>query len=135
MNHRRNRFGGRGTTLTEVLIGINVMIVALLGLDSAVKDAQAQVRGKKEVSLAKVEILAAVEEFRAAAVQDLDRTLAAYRKGISRNLGDLPMGRNVRLLARLVPDQPQLHLKMTWDGALGRREFQHLETVSERNRR
>ena len=135
MNHRKNRFGGKGTTLTEVLIGINVLIVALLGFDSAVRDAQAQVRGHKEVSLAKVEILSAVEQFRAASVRGLDQTVAAYTKGVSQTLGDLPMGRNVQLAARLSPNHKQLHISLTWDGALGRRELQHVSPVADLNSR
>jgi hypothetical protein len=129
MNNEKNRFGGKGVTLTEVLIAVNVMIVALLGFDSALRQAHAQVRGNQEINLARVEVLSAVEQFRAASVREPEQTVANYTKGISESLGDRPMGRNVRLMARLSPNHRQLHLRLTWDGALGRREFQHVSPV------
>jgi len=151
MNNHKIRRRGKGFTLTEVLIAVNVMIVGLLGLDSALKTAQAQVRGNQEANLAEVEIRSAVEEFRAAWARDLDATVAAYKNGVARMLRDSLMGRNVRLVARLVPEEPEnekagdssladghvapaarpkvLQLTVTWDGVLGPREIRHVSPI------
>lgn len=129
MNNEKNRLGGKGVSLTEVLIAVNIMIVALLGFDSALRQAHAQVRGNQEISLARVEVLAAVEQFRAALVRDPKQTVVRYRAGLSQSLGDLPVGRDVRLEAKLSPNRKQLHLRLSWDGAVGRSEIQHVSPV------
>jgi len=141
MNNHETRRGGKAFSLTEVLITVNVMIVGLLGFDSALKTAQAQVRGNQEASLAEAEILSAVEEFRTARARDLNETLAAYRKGVVRMLRDSPMGQDVRLTARLVPDEHRnekgkpssaevLQLTITWDGVLGPQKIRRVSPIS-----
>lgn len=152
MNNHKIRRRGRGFTLIEVLIAVNVMIVGLLGFDSALKSAQVQVRFNQEANRAEVEILSAVEEFRSAWARDLDATVAAYKNGVARMFRDSLMGDNVRLTARLVLDEHEneeggdsrfadahvapaaarpavLQLTVTWDGILGPREIRHVSPV------
>jgi Tfp pilus assembly protein PilV len=129
MKNQKTRRGGWGFSRTEMLIAINIIIVSLLGFDSALKEAHAQVRNNQEASLAEAELHSAVEEFRVLRMRDPEKTVAAYQEGVSRAIDDSPVGRNVRLAARLVPSLSALDLEITWDGVQGRRELHQLKPV------
>ena len=149
--------GHDGFTLVEVMIAIAVLVVGLLGFISALGSAQVLVRGTKEVNLAHVEILNAVEEFRDACTTDYTAALTLYNAGVVTNIPDSAMGRNAQMTATLVLNEtlltPQMDLngdkdfldvavdpalallavlqvKITWDGALGSQEIRYVSMIA-----
>ena len=149
--------GHDGFTLVEVMIALAILVVGILGFISALGSAQVLVRGTKEVNLAHIEILNAVEDFRDACATDYVAALNAFKAGAVTDIPSSAMGQNVQMTATLVLDETLLtppmdingdldfldvavdpaavllavlHVKITWDGALGSQEIHYVSLIA-----
>ncbi len=150
--------GHDGFTLVEVTIAIAVLVVGLLGFISALSSAQVLVRGTKEVNLAHIEILNAVEDFRDACATDYIAALTVYKAGVVADIdGSSAMGKKVKVTSTLVLNETLLtppmdingdldfldvavdpaaallavlHVKITWSGVLGAQEIHYVSLIA-----
>ncbi|MEE9125557.1 MAG: prepilin-type N-terminal cleavage/methylation domain-containing protein [Planctomycetota bacterium] len=149
--------GHDGFTLVEVTIAVAVLVVGLLGFISALSSAQVLVRGTKEVNLAHIEILNAVEDFRDTCATDYIAALTVYKPGVVANIASSAMGKNVQVTSTLVLNETLLtppmdingdldfldvavdpaaallavlHVKITWSGVLGAQEIHYVSLIA-----